>query len=82
MAAATHLEQAGRCIEAFAIEIGRTDFPRGDHARLIRSITTQLWPLGDEMQFVPGHGPMSTFGVERRSNPFVGDAALGDAARG
>jgi hypothetical protein len=48
---------------------------------LIRSITTQLWPLGDAMQFVPGHGPMSTFGEERRSNPFVGDAALGTAPR-
>jgi glyoxylase-like metal-dependent hydrolase (beta-lactamase superfamily II) len=60
----------------FKGSIGRTDFPRGDHATLIRSITTQLWPLGDEMQFVPGHGPMSTFGAERRSNPFVGDAAL------
>ena len=57
----------------FAGSIGRTDFPRGDHATLIRSITTQLWPLGDEMQFVPGHGPMSTFGAERRSNPFVRD---------
>ena len=60
----------------FQGSIGRTDFPRGDHATLIRSITTQLWPLGDDMQFVPGHGPMSTFGAERRSNPFVGDAAL------
>ena len=65
----------------FAGSIGRTDFPRGDHATLIRSITTQLWPLGDQMQFVPGHGPMSTFGEERRSNPFVGDAALGTAPR-
>ena len=60
----------------FKGSIGRTDFPRGDHATLIRSITTQLWPLGDAMQFVPGHGPMSTFGAERRSNPFVGDEAL------
>jgi len=61
----------------FQGSIGRTDFPRGDHATLIRSITTQLWPLGDAVQFVPGHGPMSSFGAERRSNPFVGDAALG-----
>jgi glyoxylase-like metal-dependent hydrolase (beta-lactamase superfamily II) len=60
----------------FQGSIGRTDFPRGDHQTLIRSITTQLWPLGDEMQFVPGHGTMSTFGHERRTNPFVGDAAL------
>jgi glyoxylase-like metal-dependent hydrolase (beta-lactamase superfamily II) len=60
----------------FQGSIGRTDFPRGDFDTLIRSITTQLWPLGDEMQFVPGHGPMSTFGHERRTNPFVGDAVL------
>ncbi|HRO57898.1 MAG TPA: MBL fold metallo-hydrolase [Burkholderiaceae bacterium] len=60
----------------FQGSIGRTDFPRGDHAALIRSITTKLWPLGDEVSFVPGHGPMSTFGDERANNPFVGDAAL------
>jgi hydroxyacylglutathione hydrolase len=60
----------------FQGSIGRTDFPRGDHATLVRSITTQLWPLGDDVRFVPGHGPMSTFGDERRDNPFVGDAAL------
>jgi hydroxyacylglutathione hydrolase len=57
--------------------IGRTDFPRGDHATLIRSITEKLWPLGDDITFVPGHGPTSTFGEERASNPFVGDNALG-----
>jgi hydroxyacylglutathione hydrolase len=56
--------------------LGRTDLPRGNHDMLIRSITTQLWPLGDEMQFVPGHGPMSSFGVAGRSNPFVRDAVL------
>ncbi|HZR03984.1 MAG TPA: MBL fold metallo-hydrolase [Burkholderiales bacterium] len=60
----------------FQGSIGRTDFPRGDYDTLIRSITTQLWPLGDDVQFVPGHGPMSTFGEERRTNPFVSDAAL------
>jgi len=60
----------------FKGSIGRTDFPRGDHAQLIRSIIERLWPLGDEMQFVPGHGGMSTFGWERRTNPFVGDLAL------
>jgi glyoxylase-like metal-dependent hydrolase (beta-lactamase superfamily II) len=60
----------------FAGSIGRTDFPRGDHATLIRSIVTRLWPLGDDMRFVPGHGPTSTFGEERASNPFVGDTAL------
>ncbi len=57
--------------------IGRWDFPRGDHARLVESITTRLWPLGDDMRFVPGHGQMSTFGWERKTNPFVSDLALG-----
>lgn len=56
--------------------IGRTDFPRGDFDTLIESIRTQLWPLGDDVSFVPGHGPTSTFGEERRSNAFVCDAAL------
>lgn len=51
--------------------IGRTDFPRGDHATLINSIKTKLLPLGDDVAFIPGHGPMSTFGVERKTNPFV-----------
>jgi glyoxylase-like metal-dependent hydrolase (beta-lactamase superfamily II) len=60
----------------FAGSIGRTDFPGGDHATLIDSITRRLWPLGNEVTFVPGHGPTSTFGNERRSNPFVGDRAL------
>jgi glyoxylase-like metal-dependent hydrolase (beta-lactamase superfamily II) len=59
----------------FKGSIGRTDFPRGDHDTLIRSIRSQLWPLGDDVTFVPGHGPVSTFGEERRSNPFVGDDA-------
>ena len=53
--------------------IGRTDFPRGQHATLITAIREKLWPLGDDVQFVPGHGAMSTFGDERRTNPFVGD---------
>lgn len=56
----------------FQGSIGRTDFPKGDYDQLIRSITTQLWPLGDNTAFVPGHGPMSTFGNERKSNPYVG----------
>lgn len=55
----------------FKGSIGRTDFPRGNHADLIRSIREQLFPLGDHIRFVPGHGPMSSFGEERRSNPFV-----------
>lgn len=61
----------------FRGSIGRTDFPRGDYDALIRSIREQLWPLGSDVRFIPGHGPTSTFGEERRSNPFVGDAALG-----
>ena len=60
----------------FQGSIGRTDFPRGNHADLIASITTKLWPLGGDTAFVPGHGPMSSFAHERRSNPFVGDAVL------
>ena len=59
----------------FAGSIGRTDFPRGNHADLINAIKTKLWPLGDDVQFVPGHGPMSTFGKERSSNPYVGEDA-------
>lgn len=61
----------------FQGSIGRTDFPRGNHADLIEAITTKLWPLGGETAFVPGHGPMSTFAHERASNPFVGDRVLG-----
>jgi hydroxyacylglutathione hydrolase len=56
----------------FQGSIGRTDFPRGDHAALISAIRNKLFPLGDDVAFVPGHGPMSTFGRERRSNPYVG----------
>lgn len=56
----------------FAGSIGRTDFPRGDHQTLIRSIRDKLFPLGDDVRFIPGHGPLSTFGEERRTNPFVG----------
>jgi hydroxyacylglutathione hydrolase len=57
----------------FAGSVGRTDFPRSNHADLIRSIREKLWPLGDDVHFIPGHGPTSTFGAERRSNPFVAD---------
>jgi hydroxyacylglutathione hydrolase len=60
----------------FQGSIGRTDFPRGNHADLIHSIRDKLFPLGDEVKFLPGHGPVSSFGAERRSNPFVGDAAV------
>jgi len=61
----------------FKGSIGRTDFPRGDHATLIHSITAKLWPLGDQVAFIPGHGDMSTFGHERQSNPYVSDIARG-----
>ena len=54
----------------FKGSIGRTDFPRGDFDTLIASIRGRLWPLGDDVEFIPGHGPMSTFGVERATNPF------------
>lgn len=60
----------------FRGSIGRTDFPRGDHAQLIASITQRLFPLGDDVRFIPGHGPMSTLGDERLDNPYVGERAL------
>lgn len=60
----------------FAGSIGRTDLPRGNHSDLLRAIREQLWPLGSDVRFIPGHGPMSTFGAERRSNPFVADSIL------
>ncbi len=58
----------------FAGSVGRTDFPGGDFDTLVSSITRQLWPMGDDTVFIPGHGPESTIGRERRSNPFVGAA--------
>jgi glyoxylase-like metal-dependent hydrolase (beta-lactamase superfamily II) len=67
--AADRLAQVGDVL--FQGSIGRTDFPRGDHDTLIRSIKEVLFPLGDDVAFVPGHGPMSTFGEERRHNPFL-----------
>ncbi|MGB0223235.1 MULTISPECIES: MBL fold metallo-hydrolase [unclassified Marinobacterium] len=57
----------------FKGSIGRTDFPQGDHATLISSIKEKLFPLGDDIRFIPGHGPESTFGDERLTNPFVAD---------
>ena len=63
----------------FRGSIGRTDFPRGNHTQLIDSITSKLWPLGPEIRFIPGHGPMSTFGQERQDNPFVADSLTGYA---
>jgi glyoxylase-like metal-dependent hydrolase (beta-lactamase superfamily II) len=60
----------------FRGSVGRWDFPLGNQEQLINSITERLWPMGEETSFVPGHGPMSTFGHERQTNPFVSDAAL------
>jgi glyoxylase-like metal-dependent hydrolase (beta-lactamase superfamily II) len=69
----SQLAQVGDVI--FKGSIGRTDFPRGDQATLIRSIRENLFPLGNDVRFIPGHGPMSTFGEERRNNPYVSDNA-------
>jgi hydroxyacylglutathione hydrolase len=55
----------------FAGSIGRTDFPGGNHADLINAIKGKLLPLGDDITFTPGHGPESTFGEERRYNPYL-----------
>lgn len=67
--APSHLAQVGDVL--FQGSIGRTDFPKGDHDTLIRSIKEQLFPLGDAVEFIPGHGPMSNFGEERKYNPFL-----------
>jgi len=55
----------------FQGSIGRTDFPKGNHDDLINAIKTKLFPLGDDVVFIPGHGPLSTIGDERKSNPFL-----------
>ena len=60
----------------FQGSIGRTDFPRGNHQDLITAITQKLWPLGDDVTFIPGHGPTSQFGYERKTNAFVADDVL------
>jgi glyoxylase-like metal-dependent hydrolase (beta-lactamase superfamily II) len=65
----SRLAQVGDVL--FQGSIGRTDFPRGDYDTLIRSIKERLFPLGDDVEFIPGHGPTSTFGDERRYNPFL-----------
>jgi len=57
----------------FAGSIGRTDFPQGNFDQLIDSIKTRLWPMGNDTVFIPGHGPESSFGRERKTNPFVAD---------
>lgn len=61
----------------FRGSIGRTDFPRGNYDSLVNAIRTKLWPLGDDVKFIPGHGPMSTFGEERKTNAFVSDKNFG-----
>ena len=68
----SQLAQVGDVL--FQGSIGRTDFPQGDHATLISSIREKLFPLGDTVAFIPGHGPMSTLGHERQTNPFVSDS--------
>ena len=60
----------------FQGSIGRTDLPGGNHQQLIDSIKDKLWPLGHDVNFIPGHGPMSSFGQERKSNAFVSDTIL------
>lgn len=62
----------------FRGSVGRSDLERGDHDTLIKSIQEQLWPLGDDVLFLPGHGRLSTFGRERQDNPFVADSVLGN----
>ena len=64
----------------FQGSIGRTDFPLGNHQDLIDAIVTKLWPLGDDTAFIPGHGQMSNFGYERRTNHFVADRVLARAS--
>jgi hydroxyacylglutathione hydrolase len=71
-----HSAEAGRAFVGdvlFDGSIGRTDFPGGDHDTLIGSITQRLWPMGDATVFIPGHGPESSFGEQRRRNPYVRD---------
>ena len=60
----------------FQGSIGRTDLPGGDHQQLLDSIKNKLWPLGNDVQFIPGHGSVSSFGQERKSNTYVSDAML------
>lgn len=61
----------------FQGSIGRSDFPKGNQKDLVDSIRKRLFPLGDNIDFIPGHGPMSTFGQERKTNPFVADKRFG-----
>ncbi len=71
-----HAPQIERCFVGdvlFAGSIGRTDFPQGNHQQLIDSIVERLWPMGGQTVFIPGHGPESSFGRERTTNPYVGN---------
>ncbi len=67
----SNLAQVGDVI--FQGSVGRSDFPRGNHDQLVHSIREKLFPLGDDVKFIPGHGLASTFGWERKTNPFVCD---------
>jgi hydroxyacylglutathione hydrolase len=72
---ATEMAWVGDVI--FSGSIGRTDFPRGNYDDLIHSIRDKLFALGDQVTFIPGHGPLSTLGEERLHNPFVADKRFG-----
>ena len=61
----------------FVVQLGELIYPGGNFDDLIQSVKDKLWPLGRDIEFIPGHGPMSTFEAERQSNPFVSDAVLG-----
>jgi len=61
----------------FQGSIGRSDFPKSNPEDLLNSIRKRLFPLGDDIRFIPGHGPMSSFGQERKTNPFVADHRFG-----
>lgn len=69
----SRLAQVGDVL--FRGSVGRTDFPQGNYQDLVNSIKQKLWPFGDDVTFIPGHGPISTIGEERKNNPFVGDNA-------
>jgi hydroxyacylglutathione hydrolase len=58
----------------FAGSVGRTDFPGGSHEMLVDGVRKKIFPLGDELRIYPGHGPASTIGAERRTNPFFQSA--------
>ena len=71
-----HSSEASRAFVGdvlFAGSIGRTDFPQGDMDTLLASIRNRLWPMGNDTVFIPGHGPESTIGSERKTNPYVAD---------